>query len=385
MFHTATMQDLKNMGKDILKLTAYVAIEIDVVEASVIDGFILKFPDVARDIFKELNNESLTTCRSVSRLWRDYLDDQKFCWVRMIQRYRKNMGNAYQQWKKVFKNTPVEFAKEISVSTQQFFTSSFLHLDTSRIEFHWSPLHIAAAQGNLDLCKYIFEKIKNTQPRIQYKWTALHVAAKLGHEEICEFLMVNLEDKNPSDQNGKTPFHYAAERGYTNICRLIIENVDDKNPAATNGCTPLHLAAKNDFLEIARLIVETGVDKSSLFDGKTALDLVKERRFKSWFVSKNIITFYKLLSKDKFQLCERIFDDMISCLPIFLVLVMLCTCFTMPVTLKLYYVLTCEFDCANDSLEELFFKNYATMGALISLAPAVFLTIMIRVGIWFCS
>ena len=99
MFHTATMQDLKYMEKDISKLTADLAIEIDVVEASVIDGFILKFPDVARDIFKELNNESLTTCRSVSRLWRDYLDDQKFCWVRMIQRYQKNMGNAYQQWK----------------------------------------------------------------------------------------------------------------------------------------------------------------------------------------------------------------------------------------------------------------------------------------------
>ena len=111
------MQDLKNMGKEILKLTTEVAIEIDGVEASVIDGFILRFPYVARDIFKELNNESLTTCRSVSRLWCDYLDDQKFRWVRMIQRYRKNMENAYQQWKIVFKNTPVAIVKKISVST----------------------------------------------------------------------------------------------------------------------------------------------------------------------------------------------------------------------------------------------------------------------------
>ena len=121
MFHTATMQDLKNMGKYILKLTADVAIEIDVVEASVIDGFILKFPDVARDIFKELNNESLTTCRSVSGLWCDYLDNQKFCWIRMIQRYRRNMEKAYQQWKKVLKNTPVRFVKEISVATRSIF------------------------------------------------------------------------------------------------------------------------------------------------------------------------------------------------------------------------------------------------------------------------
>ena len=65
----ATMQELKNLGKDILKLTTEVAIQIDGVEASVIDGFILRFPYVACDIFKELDNESLTTCRSVSRLW----------------------------------------------------------------------------------------------------------------------------------------------------------------------------------------------------------------------------------------------------------------------------------------------------------------------------
>ena len=63
------------------------------------------------------------------------------------------MRNAYQQWKKVFKNTPVEFVKEISVTTQQFFKHN-----TSRITRHWSPLHIAAGQGNLELCKYIFEK-----------------------------------------------------------------------------------------------------------------------------------------------------------------------------------------------------------------------------------
>ena len=384
MFHTATMQDLKNMGKDILKLTSEVAMEIDGVETSVFDGFILRFPDVARDIFKELSNESLTTCRTVSRLWCDHLDDQKFCWVRMIQRYHKNMENSYQQWKKVFKNTPVEFAEEMSVSTQQFFTSSFLHLDTSRNEFNWSPLHIAAQQGNLDLCKYIFEKIKNTQPRIQYKWTALHEAASLGHEEICEFLMVSLEDKNPSDQNGRTPFHYAAERGYTNVCRLIIENVDNKNPAATNGCTPLYLAAKNDFLEIARLIVETGVDTSSLFDGKTALDLVKERRIKSIFASRNTFTFYKLLSKDRFQLCEPFFQDVIGCLPIFFILVVIC-CAVMSVTLKFYYASTCEFDCSNESLEKIFFNEYVTMGMLISLATAFVLTVMIRVGILFCS
>ena len=76
------MQDLKNLGKEILKLTAEVAINIDGVEDSVIDGIMLRFPDVAQGIFKELNDETLTNCRNVSTLWCDHLDDQKLCWVR---------------------------------------------------------------------------------------------------------------------------------------------------------------------------------------------------------------------------------------------------------------------------------------------------------------
>ena len=56
----ATMQDLKKLGKDILKLTTEVAIDIDGIEDSVIDGIILRFPVVAQGIFKELNNETLT-------------------------------------------------------------------------------------------------------------------------------------------------------------------------------------------------------------------------------------------------------------------------------------------------------------------------------------
>ena len=46
-FNMATMEDLKNMGKEILKLTTDVAIDIDGIEASVINGIILRFPHIA--------------------------------------------------------------------------------------------------------------------------------------------------------------------------------------------------------------------------------------------------------------------------------------------------------------------------------------------------
>ena len=328
------MQKLKNMGNEILKLTNEVVIDIDGIEAaSVIDIMIARFPHLVKNIFKELGDESLTTCRTVSRQCYDYLDldSERFLWIRMIQRYRKNMGISYPHWNKVLKNTPFELVKEFSVATQQFFKD-----DISRNDFHWSPLQIVAEQGNLTLCKYILEKTKNTEPCIQYNGDVYHthpilMAAKKGHEEICKVLIDTSEEKNPSDAlgitsfhfaakegltdvcklimenidnknpaaiNGITPLHLAAKKGHTDVCKLIIENIDNKNPAALNGCTPLHLAVDEGHLEIVRLLVETGVDKNSLVNGKTPLDFAG--LFRSY-------AFYKLLSNNKTQLYSRIF------------------------------------------------------------------------------
>ena len=294
------MQKLKNMGDEILKLTNEVVIDIDAMEASIIDVMIKRFPHVVTDIFKELDDKTLTTCRNVSRLCCGYIDSEKFLWVRMIQRYRKNLEISYPHWNKVLTNTSSEIVKEFSVVTQQFFKD-----DVTRNDFQWSPLQIVSEQGNLKLCKYILEKPKNTKPQNKYYGTLplydghpIIMAANKGHAEICKVLIENSEEKNPSDILGMTSFHFAAEKGLTDVCKLIIENIDNKNPAALNGCTPLHLAVDEGHLEIVRLLVETGVDKNSLVNGKTPLDLAG--LFRSY-------AFYKLLSNNKTQLYSRIF------------------------------------------------------------------------------
>ena len=311
------------MVKNYSTFTTTVVIENDGIEASVIDVMIARFPHVAADIFKELDNKTLTTCRNVSRPCCDYLVGEKILYVRMLQSCKasESMEIAYPLWNKVLKNTPVELVKEISVSTQQFFKD-----DASRSNFQWSPLQIVAEQGNLELCKYMFEKTKYIKLRNGSKWTPLHIAARKGHEEICKFLIYNSDKKNPSDDNGNTPLHFAVEKGLTNVCKLIIENVDNKNPAALNGCTPLHLAAKKGHLEIVRLIVETGVDKNTLYNGATPFEMA--RSLKSF-------TFYRLLSKDKYQLCRMILKDLLICFLMWL-LIFMCLSFVMCLILLFY-------------------------------------------------
>ena len=362
------MPELKNMAKQTLNFDLIqVVVENDRIEESVIDIMIARFPHLVTNIFKELDDKTLTTCRNVSRLCCDYLDSEKLLWVRMIQSFRNFTGTLSPRWNKVLKNTSAELVKELSISTQQFFKET--RTDFCRCPATW--LQVVAEQGNLELCKYILEKNKNTKPCINYNHPLL-MATRKGHVEICKFLIDNSEEKNPSDVDGMTLFHFAAERGLTNVCKLIIENIDKKNPAALNGCTPLHLAAKKGHLEIVRLIVETGVDKNTLYNGETPFEMA--RPFKSF-------TFYKVLSKDKFQLCGIFFKDLFLCFLMFFVLcsfLLFIGLFLVMISFLLFSVIgmapNCDFNCQ---------VNICHLGLLVISIIAFPLTIMIRFWLWF--
>ena len=172
LFHKALMPELKNMAKQTLNFDLIeVVVENDRIEDSVIDIMIGRFPRLVTEIFKELDDQTLAACRNVSRLFCDYLDSEKLLWVRIIQSYRNYTGSSSPDWNKVLKNTSVEYVKELSVATQNFYKET-------RTDFHWSPLQVAAEQGNLELCKYILEKNKNTKPPIKHNHPLLMAAKK---------------------------------------------------------------------------------------------------------------------------------------------------------------------------------------------------------------
>ena len=279
-----------------------VAIVIDIIKTPFLDEMMLRFPYIVQNVFQELDDKSLTNCRNVSDACCDFIDNGKFYLVRKIQDC-VSMKEFHQQWKKVLKNIPTESTKKIFVAVEQF-----VKYDMNRKKLQWSPLHIAAEQGNLEFCKYIIEKTKEHNPKRQDGITAFHMATHNGCQEIWKLIFDDLEDKNPADNKGITPFHTASKKGNFDVCKLIIQNIDNKNPAAHDGCTPLHLATDHGHLEIVRIIVETGVDKNPLFEGKTPLDLVRPRsRYR----------FYKLLIDNNSQIWQRLIWDIV--LSLFLV------------------------------------------------------------------
>ena len=53
---------------------------------------LLRFPHLAEKIFKLLTNKSFVKCQSICKSWTNFIIDQKFFWMRLIQIHVKK-GN----------------------------------------------------------------------------------------------------------------------------------------------------------------------------------------------------------------------------------------------------------------------------------------------------
>ncbi len=80
-----------------------------------------------------------------------------------------------------------------------------------------TPLHLAAANGNIEMAEYLAKKIKDINIKDNAGRTSLHLAVSNGHKGLVEKLM-NM-GLNPSVKNndGKTAMYYASSEDIKNI------------------------------------------------------------------------------------------------------------------------------------------------------------------------
>jgi ankyrin repeat protein len=179
-----------------------------------------------------------------------------------------------------------------------------------------SLLHLAAAEGDLDLLKELLEKDKgcvNKQNKSGYSPLKLAIdndnvkaaamlikegadinvvswlnnqpllcwAAQRGHKEIISLIFdrENGVNINIKDQNGFTPFYLAAKFGYASIVKLFLSketikaslNLEDKFEWRV---TALWKAVKEGHLETAELLLDNGADIKTT-DGLSKLPLLE--------------------------------------------------------------------------------------------------------------
>ena len=88
------------------------------------EDIILRFPMVAKSIFAELDNGSLTNCKMVSNPWARFITTEKLPWLRMILTYSGNMVEFFDHWKKTLKRAPVEIVQELALMGEEFYRAN---------------------------------------------------------------------------------------------------------------------------------------------------------------------------------------------------------------------------------------------------------------------
>ena len=100
------------------------------------------------------------------------------------------------------------------------------------------------------------KEVIDRNPRDNHGQTPLHLAAKNGHLNVCKAIIKEANDKNPKDNQGMTPFHFAALVGHEKICKVFMSSVDDYNPKTADGRTPISCAAQNDHSDVVITIAD---------------------------------------------------------------------------------------------------------------------------------
>ena len=251
-----------------------------------------RFPHLAGRIFDQVDDESLNNCKEISREVLEFLDNERFFWIRIIKKPRGvnmkiRLKDFPKSWKPVIEKTPVEKVKQIAIAVSRFFQENHLYYNFMQYNLasKFSLIVITAHHGDLALLQFIVNKIKLKNFRQTDRMSALHMVASEGHVDVYDLLTSKLRDKNPGktsllNRKGQTPLHRAAENGHFAICKLIIEGTGNKNPGEIkeDKDTPLHLAAANGHLEVCKLILNKISDKNpaNWSEGKTPLHFAAE-------------------------------------------------------------------------------------------------------------
>ena len=82
-----------------------------VVKTISMEKIFLRFPHLSEAIFDNMNNQSLFNCMNVSRIWHEYLKNQKFIYIRSIEKFVKNNNcplfnneGAEKSWDRILKS-----------------------------------------------------------------------------------------------------------------------------------------------------------------------------------------------------------------------------------------------------------------------------------------
>ena len=123
-------------------------------------------------------------------------------------------------------------------------------------------LHIAALNGDLNLCKMLINKHKfDLNMATNQGWTAVHCSAQSGNHELVAYFAGMGADIHLKTNDGRNCLHIAALKGHLNLCKMLVgKHKVDANVADKRGWTAVHFSAKSGNSELVAFFECLGAD-----------------------------------------------------------------------------------------------------------------------------
>ncbi|MBN1492323.1 MAG: ankyrin repeat domain-containing protein [Phycisphaerae bacterium] len=137
----------------------------------------------------------------------------------------------------------------------------------------WTPLHYwAAGEGSREVALLVLSKGADLKAQTggPKQWSPLHLAAARGQVEAAKELIAQGAVVNASNGYHHTPLHLAADFGHVEVVRLLVEHKADMTAKTRyGGDMPIHLAAKQGFAEVVEVLLAAGAKVDSLDENRS--------------------------------------------------------------------------------------------------------------------
>ena len=243
----------------------------------VLEGTIEFYPHVIEERFPRVFNKILELCET------------KFIEAYLLDLMVDKSGAVRQGF-------PPEAANEIVILSKYFGSlearrnkldvwnnvPELKRLETERLGYSFTPEGFlkAVENDNSEAVHVFLSSGINLEVKDERGWTPLMIAAANGQEKLTQLLINHGARLTARDVNGFTPLHWAAYQGMSNIVKLLLSKEVDIDSQSKYKWTPLMQACTRGHLAVCSILVGAGAKlELTNSDGLSALQIATSKGF----------------------------------------------------------------------------------------------------------